>query len=180
MDPSDRLVDSSRRRPIQIGTVLLLLVILVLGLALIMRQRREARLRAALADYQSRSRREIVRILGRRVAIDWPEGTTLEDAIKLIKSRSTRWWVYSVSNDGVSILVDPDALRRAGKTLESTVKGLPPDPDRRITLRQMLRSVLEPMGLAYEVLKDGTIMITTPDAIDNPDIEEPEDEGIAP
>ena len=159
------------------GIVILLIVIAVLGATLIVRQRREARLRAALAAYKSRSRGQIVRILGRWLPIDWPEGTTLEDAIELIKSRSIRpWWSLP---KGVPILVDPDALRSVGKTLKSTVKGLPPDPNRSLTFRQILRSVLEPMGLAYEV-KDGAIMITTPDAIENPDIEEPEDEGIAP
>jgi len=152
-------------------------VITVLGSALIVRQRREARLREALAAHKSRSRGQIVRILGGWLPIDWPDGTTLEDTIELIKSRSIRSW--SSLPKGVPILVDPDALRRVGKTLKSTVKGLPPDPGRNLTFRQILRSVLEPMGLAYEV-KDGVIMITTPDAIEDPDIEELEDEGIAP
>jgi hypothetical protein len=168
--------DMKRIRP---GIVILLIVIAVLGSALVVRQRREARLRAALAAYKSQARGPIVRVLNGWQPVDWPDGTTLEDAIELIKSRSIwsrPWWSLP---KGVPILVDPDALRRVGKTLKSTVKGLPPDPDRNLTFRQRLRSVLEPMGLDYEV-KDGAIRITTPDAIENPDIQEPEDEGIAP
>jgi type II secretory pathway pseudopilin PulG len=160
------------------GIVILLIVIAVLGSALIVQQRREARLREALVAYQSRKRRQILRLLDHRIPIDWPESTTLEDTIALIKY-PTRLWPYSMPQTGIPILVDPEALRKVGKTLKSTVKGLPTDPDRTVTFRQKLRSVLEPMGLAHEV-KDGAIMITTPDAIENPDIEEPAAEGIAP
>jgi hypothetical protein len=160
---------------IRLSTVLLLAVILVLGYVSIAAQRREARLREALAAYQSLSQGKLVSTLGGRGAIDWPEGTSLEDAIERIRtSASTPWLPWP---NGIPILVDPDALRRAGKTLKSPVKGL--HPDERYTFRQKLRSVLEPMGLAYEV-RDGAIIITTPDAIEDPDIEVPEDEGLAP
>ncbi|MGP0065684.1 MAG: hypothetical protein ACLQGP_19030 [Isosphaeraceae bacterium] len=175
MDPSDTLADSSRRGPIRLGTVLLLVLILMLGSVLIERQRREARLREALAAYRNRSQRQIASILGTRwYGIDWSEGTTLEYAIELIKSRTATSW-----SKGIPIFVDVDALRRAGKTLKSPVKALPPDTEGKWTFRQKLRSVLEPMGLAFEV-KDGAIMITTPEAIENPEIDTPEDEGISP
>jgi hypothetical protein len=160
---------------IRLSTVLLLVVILVLGYVSIEAQRREARLRDALASYKIRSQGQIVRTLDEWLPIDWPEGTSLEDAIERIRSRTSTPWLPWPK--GVPILVDPDALRRAGKTLKSPVKGL--HPDERYTFRQKLRSVLEPMGLAYEV-RDGAIIITTPDAIEDPDIEVPEDEGLAP
>jgi len=176
MNP-ETLVDRPRRRTLRLGTLLLLVVILVLGYALIREQFREARLQAALAAYRSRSEGSITAAIGGWHSVDWPEGITLEDAIDRIKSVSSKW--NPPFPKGIPIYVDPNALRRAGKTLKSPVKGLPPDPQRKITFRQKLRSVLEPMGLAYEV-KDGAILITTPDAVENPDIEEPEDEGIAP
>ncbi len=177
MNPSETLADSAQRSPIRLGTVLLLVVILVLGFALIQEQAREARLQAALRAYKSQSEGQIASAIGGWLSVDWPEGTTLEEAIERIKYASRQSTSFP---KGIPIYVDSDALRRAGKTLKSPVKGLPPDPGRKITFRQKLRSVLEPMGLAYEV-KDGAIMITTPDAIDNPDSTEPnEDEGIAP
>jgi hypothetical protein len=168
--------DMKRIRP---GTVILMIVIVGLGSALVVQQRSEARLREALAAYKTRSRGQIVRVLGGWLPIDWPEGTTLEDAIELIKSRSSIAWRFFPK--GVPILIDPDGLRRAGKTLKSPLKALPPDPyPPQIAFRKKLRAVLEPMGLAYEV-KDGAIMITTPDSIDHPDVDTPEDnEGIAP
>ncbi len=178
VEPSDTLADSSPGRPVRPVTVLLLLAIVVLGSALIVQQRREARLREALAAYKGRSQGQIVRTLGTGwLQFDWPEGTTLEDAIELIKARSAMSLSFP---KGVPILVDPDALRRAGKSLKSPLAELPPNPDPKITFRKRLRAVLEPMGLAYEV-KDGAIMITTPDAIEHPDVDPPEDDGgIAP
>jgi hypothetical protein len=176
MNP-ETLVDRPRRKTLPLSTLSLLVAILVLGYASIQQQFREARLQAALAAYKSRSEGYIASAIGGWLAVDWPEGTTLDDAIDRIKSASSR--MNPAFPKGIPIYVDPDALRRAGKTLKSPVKGLPPDPPRSSTFRQKLRSVLEPMGLAYEV-KDGAIMINTLDAVENPDIEEPEDEGIAP
>jgi hypothetical protein len=179
MNPSDTLLDSSRRRPIRLGSVLLVVVILVLGYALIREQRREARLRDALAAYKNQSQGWIVKVLGGYMPLDWPDGTPLEEAIRQIKVFSSRWPGHHFPK-GVTIYVDPEALRRAGKTLKSPMKPPLPDPgNNTYTLRERLRSVLEPIGLAYEVT-DGAILITTPDAVENPDIAEPEDEGIAP
>ncbi len=62
-----------RIRPV---TVLLLAMILVLGYSLVTRQRREARLRAALALYKSRATGEIAGLMANRspaIALDWPE-----------------------------------------------------------------------------------------------------------
>jgi hypothetical protein len=162
------------------GIVILLIVIAVLGSALIVRQRREARLREALAAYRRNRRQEVLRLLDNRIPTDWPESITLEDTIALFKyPTATGMWPFSMPQAGIPILVDPDALRRVGKTLKSMVKGLPTDPDRTVTFRQKLRSVLEPMELAYEV-RDGAILINTPDAIEDRDIEEPAEKGIAP
>jgi hypothetical protein len=167
---------------IRLSTVLLLVVILVLGYVSIEAQRREARLRAALAAYQRRSERHIVSLLsGGWFPIEWPDGTPLEEAIRQITVFTSRSQARHFPK-GVPVYVDPNALRRAGKTLKSPMKGLPADPNGAFALRQKLQSVLEPMGLAFEV-KDGSILITTPDAIENPDrleLKEKEDEGIAP
>jgi hypothetical protein len=121
---------------------------------------------------------QIVQVLGGWMPLNLPYGTPLEEAIRQIQTSSSRGW-NPVFPKGVPVYVDLDALRRAGKTLKSPMKAPPPDPgNHTYTFRQKLRSVLEPMGLAYEV-KDGAIMITTPDAVENPDIVPPEDEGLA-
>ncbi len=177
MNSSDTLVDSPRRWPIRLSSVL----ILVLGYALIRQQRKEARLRDALAAYKSRADQKIVGVLGGWMPLGWPDGTPLEGAIQRIKSASSAGGRSPSFPKGIPIYVDGEALRRTGKTLQSPVKAAAPDPVNTVgpTLREKLRSFLEPMGLAYEV-KDGAIMITTPDAVENSDIVVPEDEGIAP
>ena len=70
-----------RIRPV---TVLLLAMILVLGYSLVTRQRREARLRAALALYKGRATGEIASLISQSIPtipMAWPEGTPLAEAI---------------------------------------------------------------------------------------------------
>ena len=69
------------------GTVVLLVLILVLGYFLAIGQRREARLRAALAFYKGRANGAIARYMDHGVAMDWPKGTPLNKAIEKIEFR---------------------------------------------------------------------------------------------
>jgi hypothetical protein len=157
---------------IRLGSVLLLVVLVVLGCALIVQQRREERLRAALAAYQSRSQGAIVRIMGDSLPLDWQDDTSLEEVIELISlGTSNRWDSFP---KGVPIFVDPVALRQAGKTLKSPVKAPPQDDEEPLTFRLKLRAVLEPLGLACQV-KEGALLITSRGTVDEPIEETPED-----
>ncbi len=140
-------------------TALLLALLLVLGYPLATGQRREARLRAALALYQRRAVPYIADIMRRSVAIDWPDGTTLREAIEQIKTSALPSRAFP---KGLPVLVDSDGLREAGQSLGSPVKAPPGDHPGagRLTLGQKLGIVLEPLGLGY-VVKDGAIVITS-------------------
>jgi hypothetical protein len=150
------ILPMKRVRPV---TVILLALILVLGYSLAVRQRREARLRAALALYKKRATGEIVRLRGDLIPTGWPEGTTLAEVIEDIKHAPCFSRDYP---KGLPILVDPDGLREAGQSLSSPVPAPPPDdPNAQpLKLREKLRIILDPLGLAAEV-KDGAIVITS-------------------
>ena len=163
MDASENSADSPRRRPIRLVTVLLLITIVVLGYALSKQQRRTARLQAALTDYRAQSHGEMVQVLGGWAELDWPDDTPLDEVIEAIRAIMSRR--SSTLSKGAPIYVDPDALRQAGKTLKSAVKAPPSDDDGELTLRQKLRAVFEPMGLACRV-KDGAIVITSRESAD--------------
>ena len=131
-----------------------------------------------LAAYKGRSVGHITWAIDNWLNVGWPQGTTLEDAIDRIQTMSSKR--AASLPKGIPIYVDPEALQRTGKTLKSPMVGLPVDPQGRTRFREKLRTILEPMGLACEV-KDGAIWITTPDAIENPMIEQPKDEeGLLP
>jgi hypothetical protein len=148
------------------ATVLLLVLIVVLGYSLAMRQRREARLRAALALYKSRATGEIAGHMGAWITTDWPDGTPLAEALDQIRHHRHFTGVYP---KGLPILVDPDGLREAGRSLSSPVKAPPlDDPDGpEIPLREKLRIILDPLGLAADV-KDGAIVITSRGRVTEP------------
>jgi hypothetical protein len=67
------------------ATAPLLVLIVVLGYSLAIRQRREARLRAALAIYKSRATGEIAGQMGARITMHWPDGTPLAEVIDQIQ-----------------------------------------------------------------------------------------------
>jgi hypothetical protein len=141
------------------GTVLLLALILVLGYSLVIRQRREARLRAVLALYKGRAQRDVQHIMGKYHHLNWPDETPLSEVIEQIKQATNRW--LSLFPKGVPIYVDPDGLREAGQSLSSPVAAPPDDShSQQRPLRQELRMILEPLGLACDV-KDGAIVITS-------------------
>jgi hypothetical protein len=140
-------------------------LILVLGYSLVTRQRREARLRAALALYKGRATGDLVEIMGRSVPMDWPEGTPLGEVVEKIKVGTPAFWGFP---KGLPIVVDPDGLREAGQSLSSPMAAPPADPGAKpLSLRQKLRMILEPLGLAAEV-KDGAIVITARGRVDEP------------
>lgn len=146
-----------RTRPV---TLLLLALIVVLGYSLVVRQRREARLRAALAVYKGRNQATLSKYMRRGPApLRWPDGTPLAEAIDEIKQRTIGRFGFS---KGIPILVDADGLREAGQSLNSSVKAPPADdnPPDYLPFGQKLRIILEPLGLAAEV-KDGVIVITS-------------------
>jgi hypothetical protein len=148
------------------ATVLLLALILVLGSTLVIRQRREARLREALALYKSRSQVELQRFLRTApIPFGWPDGTPLSEAIDEIEQVTTGMVGFS---KGLPIVVDADGLREAGQSLGSRL-GRPPSDDTPasggappiiLPIGENLRIVLEPLGLAAEV-KDGVVVITS-------------------
>ncbi len=149
-----------RIRPV---TVLLLALILGLGYSFVIRQRRDARLRTALALYKGRALGDLQRVMGTYAPLDWPDGTSLGEAVKQIADSPTARRIFP---QGFPILVNPDGLREVGRTLGSPVKAPPPDgPAGPHSLRQKLQVVLEPLGLAAEV-KDGAIVITSRGRVD--------------
>jgi hypothetical protein len=150
---------------VRAATALLLVLILVLGYSLVTRQRREARLRAALALYKGRATGHLVEIMGRSLPMDWPEGTPLGEAVERIKVGTPPSWGFP---KGRPIVVDPDGLREAGRSLSSPVAAPPDDPGAQpLSLRRKLRMILEPLGLAAEA-KDGAIVITARGRVDEP------------
>ena len=159
-----------RIRPV---TVLLLAMILVLGYSLVVRQRREARLGAALALYKQRAGGALRLVMGANPTLDWPEGTSLAGAIQWIVDSAPAHHYFP---QGLPILVDPDGLREAGQTLESPVKVPPKDPatGNPLSIGRQLRIVLEPLGLAAEV-KDGAIVITSRGRVEEPAAAEDEE-----
>jgi hypothetical protein len=141
------------------ATVLLLTLIVVLGYALAVRQRREGRLRAALFLYKQRAGGPLRRMMSYAPVLDWPEGTTLAEAVRRISEDGSDGFFFS---RGLPVLVDADGLREAGQTLESPLKSPPKDPatGNPPALSRQLRILLEPLGLAAEV-RDGAIVITS-------------------
>jgi hypothetical protein len=154
-------VDHLALRRIRPVTVLLVVSILALGYSLVVRQRREARLRAALAVYKGRNQVALAGIMKTRVRFGWPDGTPLSEAIDELKQVTAGSFGFS---KGLPIVVDADGLREAGRSLDSPVKAPPADdnpPDYLpLPFGQKLRLILEPLGLAAEV-KDGVIVITS-------------------
>jgi hypothetical protein len=160
---------------VRLVTVLLLALILVLGYTLVIRQRREVRLRAVLALYKSRNQVQLERILHTAgIRFGWPDGTPLSEAIDEIEQVTTGVFGFS---KGLPIVVDADGLREAGQTLGSPMKPPPSDDPppgdplpKILPLGEKLRIVLDPLGLAAEV-KDGVIVITSRGRVAEPPAE---------
>jgi hypothetical protein len=84
------------------------------------------------------------------ISMSFANETPLDDILKYIKAAT-----QSKSYAGIPIYVDPEALRRANKTITSTValdvEGVP--------LRATLALLLKQLGLGYYV-RDGMLIIT--------------------
>jgi hypothetical protein len=131
-----------------------------LGYGLIVHQRREARLQAALALYQRLAQQSFVRALNRPVIlVKLPDETPLAELIEAIKLRTQGPGLPR----GLPIFIDSVGLREVGQSLDSPVTK--PSWEEPLPLRVRLRLVLEPLGLAYQV-KDGAILITSRKAVD--------------
>jgi hypothetical protein len=146
-------------RRVRVGTLILLLILVALGCGLVVHQRREGRLRAALALYKRRSHQGFVRALNRPVLLELPEEVSLGELVEEIKVR-THW--PGLPN-GLPIFIDADGLREAGTSWTSLVQESPSEEP--LPLLEHLRLMLEPLGLAYQV-KDGAILITSRKAVD--------------
>ena len=103
--------------------------------------------------------------------LDWPDLTPLTAVIEQIKlCTQTGRPTFPL---GIPIAVDPVGLHQAGKSLSSPVQRPPTNQD--LSLRQKLRTVLEPLGLACRV-KDATIWITSQRMTDQATEDQDEDE----
>jgi hypothetical protein len=142
---------------IRSSDVVLVLVLTTLAYVLVVRQKREVRLQAALAEYQSQAHIKIIEWLQRPNRVNWPDGTTLAEAIEGIRHSATPL------PKGVPVLVDPIGLRKAGKSLNSQVKAIPPTSGP--LLQDKLRLVLEPLGLTFKV-KNASIVITARESLE--------------
>ena len=149
------------KRP-HLSTLLLLALIAGLGYLTVEGQRREARLQAALAMYQERAGKDLDWVLALRTITPWdrPQDACLRDVVRWIREVPSAVTMFP---RGVPVLVDTEGLREAGQTLDSRLTALPPEPGSAAVepdLREKLRIILDPLGLAAEV-RGGAIVITS-------------------
>ena len=90
--------------------------------------------------------------LQKRVAMNFPNETPLEDVIRYVKEATVE-----KEDKGIPIYVDPVGLQEAQKTMTTPVQidleGVP--------LAVSLKLVLEQLGLSYNVREDGLLVITS-------------------
>jgi hypothetical protein len=146
------------------STLLIVVAISALGSIFMLQQRREERLREALALYKVRSHESVVaRLHNWAPSLDWPDETPLADVIEQIKLDTRNGWPRFPI--GVPIVIDPVGLGDAGRSLSSPVQR--PPVDQELSLGRKLQTVLKPLGLACQV-KDATIVITSERMADEP------------
>jgi len=147
----------------RLGTAILLLVIVALGFVLVAQQRREARLRTALALFQNRAHHRIYGSLNQHeISLKWADDATLDEVIGQVK-RITNLPRFAQLRVGLPTYVDPIGLGEARQSLTSRVIG--PPPKESLPIEEHLRRILGPLGLAYQV-KDGSLMITSRQAVE--------------
>ena len=95
-----------------------------------------------------RKTEHIHELLARKYALDLPEGSTLEQLLKAMKSATS-----SKDDPGIPIFVDPLGLQQAGQTMESIV-----DLKRGGTLADVLQRAVRLLQLGYDV-RDGFLCI---------------------
>jgi hypothetical protein len=152
-------------RPIRLSTFLLTMLAIALLIALYAQRLREAQLRDAVSVYRQYGTEGICDALEQPIALTYPDDAPLEEVFKEIKKQTTRNPKLPKLPSGIPIYVDPIGLQETERSLGSTVKR-PPSAD-TLALGEHLRRVLGPLGLGYSV-KDGFLMITAKDSIDEP------------
>jgi hypothetical protein len=146
---------------LRLSTLLLFMVVLALLFGLFVQKRREAALQAALARYRDLVSEGIVEALDRPLAMTYPDGASLEQALKNLKLRSTG---QPKLPKGIPIYVDPIGLSETDKTMTSTIKR--PPTGEKLTLREHLERILKPLGLGFTV-RDGFLMINSLESVDD-------------
>jgi hypothetical protein len=153
---------TGRNSRIPWSTLLVLFAIVALGCIFLLLQRKEERLRAALALYKNRSHgRVAMRLRDSAWNVNWPDQTPLGEVLEKIKLGTQGG--FSRFPLGVPIVIDPIGLAVAGRSLDSPVQQ--PSADQDISLGKKLQIVLKPLGLACEV-KNATIVITSEGMVD--------------
>ncbi|MGO9462823.1 MAG: hypothetical protein ACLQIB_24415 [Isosphaeraceae bacterium] len=102
------------------------------------------------------STKSVLAKLEEPISMSFANETPLDDMLKYIRQATKK-----LPNDPeINILLDPNALREAGKSLNSTVQldleGVP--------LKTTLRLMLKQLDLAYAI-KDGVLVISSPELI---------------
>jgi hypothetical protein len=146
---------------IRLSTWLLLVLIMGLLLGLFFQKRRESQLQTTLLLYRDSRTEAVYGILDRQVALTYAELAPLEQALKDIKRCTTGWPKLPA---GIPIYVDPIGLQETRRSMTSTVRR--PPLEKGLTLREHLAYILKPLGLGFSV-KDGFLMITSEDAVDD-------------
>jgi hypothetical protein len=152
-------------RPIRLSTFLLLVLVVALLIVLYAQHLREARLQDAISVYRNYRTEGIVDALERPIARPYADDTHLDDFLKEIKKQTTLNPKLPTVPTGIPIYVDPIGLQEAERSLNATVKR-PPSAD-TLPLGEHLRRVLDQVGLGY-VVKDGYLMITSKESLDEP------------
>jgi hypothetical protein len=152
-------------RPIRLSTFLLLVLVIALLIGLYAQHLREARLQDAISVYRKYETEGIIEALERPIAVPYPDDAPLDEVLKEIKKQTTKHPKLPKIPTGLPIYVDPIGLQEAERSTNSPVRR-PPAAD-ALPLGAHLRRILEPLGLGY-VVKDGFLMITSKDPLDDP------------
>jgi hypothetical protein len=107
---------------------------------------KKSQLREKLSNRLTAKERAIMKALGTVLDVEFPEGTTFQQAIDYLEKRTN-----------LTIILDKQALKEAGVDYSSPVKT-----KLKATTRTVLKKLLGEVGLTY-VVKNETIFVTTPE-----------------
>ena len=153
-----------------LGNAFLLLAILVLGAFILAQQRREARLREALAKFQGQTHEQIHSRLNyplswqagpQTIPLNWGATESLDVVLRQLTNSIAR---FAGRRRSFTVIVDQHGLLEAGQSPQSMLQ-LPPVPTGDLTLSDLLEQILEPNGLAWKV-EDGTLTFTSRNALE--------------
>jgi hypothetical protein len=160
----------ARIRPV---TAILVFAILVLGVLATARERREARLRSALAKFQNRAHQEIYSSLNNPVSapgtsaavpLNWGGSSSLQPVIDEITTLITSPRFLKGAPRALAVDIDSAGLLEAGHTPKS-VALLPAAPTSDIPASDLIRQLLKPFDLAFKV-QEGKLTITSRKALE--------------